>query len=494
MTMDPAVSVLVGRDRVAVQPVNGEAEIPAVPATHVVIELEGQSVPSELLINDEFFPVIRGDSGRRGHVLLDATRATGFHQFTWQGQRFCFATVDGKLRLEGILELLSRIGREGLSWGQQLIFSDGSAIRDPRVDFAWLRRIRRDAIQLFTEVSENPARRLASLPRLQRPRGGRALIPETLSALRGRPHLLEAHPSGLLKVGGVRYMPRRVVARSTTTTHDTIGNRRATRLLLDLLDLSAELRDGGQVPKRGVQWLNVFDRELSVFQRRFPFCNLERESVRLPPDPSPEEIVESRYEAIYGLWRELVHERGWSPTDRPTDRYAYVAHSDQIFQAFVAVVMAEAFGADRRYPFLRPGLDEASFRSDRWEIYYDTAPPRPQFTSWRDDSCRPAALTPDYTFLDLGRGRGLLGDAKYRAVSGNGRLPSSSLTECQAYMQHFGVPSFAVFYPGEDRFLREVSGEGNVILEVSITSFDGLVDWVRHHVRPRLEALMHVVR
>lgn len=487
-----SVAVLVDSKRITVPP-QPFADVPVVPATHLVVEIEDRvPLPREILINDEPFPIIRDPEGTRGHVLIDRTRSTGYHRFRHGGATYCFGTADAKLQLDGIVRILEVIRSEGLSWGHQLICSNGAGIRDPRVDFAWLRRVGREVLQVCGMIAENPALRSEATVKVRRHRGGRALVAPTLSKLRAQPSaLLEKHHTGIISVGGERFMPRRVVTTAASVTHDTGGNRRATRLLLDVQDLTDHLLAADGLPKRARQWLEAFQASVTRLSSTFPFSSLHWAAARIPDSPAREEQSDPRYVRVVEILDELVWERGWNPISTVADRYAYVAESDAIYQAFVAVVLAEAFETRPVHSFLRGNIEEPSYRSERFEIYYDTAPPKPQFRSWRDRSSRPGRLTPDYVILDLERGRGLLGDAKYRASSGNGKLPGSSLNECQVYMQHFDVPTFAVFYPGRDRFIREVTGDGNIILEVSITPFEGVVDWVRDEVRPRLEAMMH---
>ncbi len=488
--MPTAVTILAGGRRIPIPPL-AQGEPPIVPAQHLVIEIEGDAVPGEILVNDEPFPVIRAADGRRGHTLLDRFRSAGFHRFQVDGETFCFGTADAKLELDGILTILRTIGHEGLSWGHQFIFSTGAVIRDPRVDYAWLRTAGREILNACLEIAERPAGEYTVRPRLQRPRGGRARLAETLSKLRADPTaLLEEHERGIVMVDGRRFMPRKVVSGSREVTHDTVANRRATRLLLASAALAYDVAKSADLPKRYRQWVEALRGQLNVLLAQFPFSNLIRVADRVPEAESVIEHTDPRYVLTYRLHDELTNELGWEPGLDVSDRFAYVGHSDEIYQAFVAVLLANAFGAERAVPYLRRNLTEPCFRSDRWDIYYDTAPPAPEYTSWRDRSSRPARLTPDYCIIDRRERRGLLGDAKYRSTPDRGRLPSSSLNDCQVYMQHFGVRNFAVFYPGPDRLIDEISGEGNTILEVSVTPFNGVAEWIATEVRPRLEALL----
>src|SRR5690606_16027497 len=114
----------------------------------------------------------------------------------------------------------------------------------------------------------------------------------------------------------------------TRITHDTIGNRRATRLLQDTADLGRELlASSSELPRRGRMWLEAYLREVHVVLDTFPFRNLQQKAVRLPDAPANEEVVEPNYQRVYELHRELVDARGWSPGTAISNRYAYIAHS-----------------------------------------------------------------------------------------------------------------------------------------------------------------------
>lgn len=488
--MPTTVSIIAGHRRIPVPPL-AAGEAPIVPASRLVLEIEGDGVPAEIDINGERHPVIRTDDATRGHTIIDPFRSTGFQRFQLHGETYCFGTADAKLELDGILDILEIIGREGLSWGHQLIFSSGTAIRDARVDYAWLRTVGEAIIEACRAIADQPASVITVEPGLQRPRGGRPHISKTLSKIRANPGaMLEEHEHGLFEAHGRRFMPRKVVAFARNVTYDTIANRRATRLLLATADLAAYVAQSRDIPTQHERWLATLTREVHRLLSDFPFNALIRAADRIPDSPSITELRDPRYELTYRLHEELVTERGWEPGRNVADRFAYVGYSDQIYQAFVAVLLANAYHADRIVPYLRADLDHPSFRSERWDIYYDTAPPAPQYTSWRDKSSRPARLTPDYCIIDRLEHRGLLGDAKYRGNGNGGRLPGSSLNDCQVYMQHFDIRTFAVFYPGPDRLIEAISGDGYTILEVSVTPFDGVADWVATAVRPRLDELM----
>lgn len=488
-----SVTVIAGRERIPVPPLPSGTP-PLVPAQQVVIEIEGTSLPIDISVNDESVPLIRTADATRGHILLDCFRSTGFHRLLLGTETYCFGTADAKLQLDGILRILDTIGREGLSWGHQLMFSDGATIRDSRVDYAWLRSASRRILSACNSIASRPLTKYSPQTRFQRPTGGRLRLAETIARIRRDSRtLLEAHPSGPFEHGGRRFMPRMAFLDSPTLSHDTPANRRATRLLQGTSDLIATISAGQDVPKRQRTWLNLLDAEFRLLLDLFPFKGLIQVCDRIADSPSVAELTDPRYRMVHELYDELFNLCGWTPSRKLASRFAYIGYSDQIYQAFVAVLLGSAFDAKRTLPYLHTNMAEPSFRSDNWDIYYDTAPPAPAFASWRDRSSRPAQLTPDYCVVDRRGQRGILGDAKYRG-NGSGRLPTSSISDCQVYMQHFGVKNFAVFYPGADAFMSEISGDGHTILEVSITPFAGVATWVAQEVRPALLTLMEPLR
>jgi hypothetical protein len=403
--------------------------------------------------------------------------------------------VDAKLQLNGILELLKTIGHEGLSWGNQLMFSDGLAVRDARIDYAWLRRACRRVIATCTDIAARPLTQQAAAVYFGRATGGHLKRAETIARLRADPRtLLEAHSRGVVQLGVMRFMPRRVCTERLSISADTPANRRATKLLIGTLHLLWSLKADTDLPRRPRLWLKLVEDQLSLLLDQFPFNSLLRVCHRIADRPSGPELADPRYRETYELYDELHNLLGWTPSQKVVNRFAYIGYADEIYQAFVAVLLAAAFGAKATRPYLKGDLAEPSFSAPGWDIYYDTKPPSPGYVSWRDHSARPASLTPDYTIIDKTAGRGLLGDAKYRGNAGGGRLPSASLCECQVYMQHFGLRNFAVFYPGKERFIAEVEGDGYTILEVSVTPFAGVADWMSAEVRPALEKLLEPLK
>jgi len=415
----------------------------------------------------------------------------GFHRLTVATQEFVFGTEDAKLQYAGILDILELIEHEGLGWGYQLFFSDGTAIRHPKVDFAWLTRAGPLIVSLAREIAVRPSRHSVGVSTREVPRSNRVLVRQTLSLLRREQlsKVLESHPTGVIKLAGRAYWPRVVIARKRQRSFDTVGNQRATHLLLLAQTLASRLRRERGLPPGARQVLNELGTAVGQCLSLFPFVHLKSAYFRLPDRPVREECIDDRYRTMFRLWEELTKERCWEPGLEAAPHFAYVTYADQIYQAFVACLIAQGLGAPRMGRSLMPGLKRPAFRSARFELYYDTVPPRPEFVSWRDDSSRPADLTPDVTVIDREHRRGMLIEAKYRSDDA-GNLPGEAILEAQVYMQSFGRKAIAVCYPGRTPAIDKITGSGNTVLAVSLAPFADVASYVRDVVRPALEAVM----
>lgn len=212
----------------------------------------------------------------------------------------------------------------------------------------------------------------------------------------------------------------------------------------------------------------------------------------MPDRPTALEMSDPRYELTFRLYEQLTKELGWNPTINIADRFAFVGYADQIYQAFVTLTLARAAGAERVDPGLRPYLSRPVFRSDRFDFYYDTMPPAPEFQNWRDASARPAQMRPDVTVVDKHSRTGVLIDAKYRLDKA--QVPSSALDDCHVYMQAFDCKTIVVCYPGPKPSVSRIAAAGYEILQVSLGPFDRLAEYVATDVWPAVEAAMRPLK
>jgi hypothetical protein len=487
-----SAAVISGRSRV---PLARDEHVKAptvVPAQYLTLEVEGRDLPEAAYLDGRHVPLLLNEAGSRGFLMIDTTGSVGFHSLRVGDAEWYFATQDAKLRLNGILTLLEFLEAEGLAWSGQLFFSDGSAIRSPKIDFAWLTRAAPRILELADLIAARPLRRAQLLQSHQPPGAGKLFLNETLALLRTNTRaLVEEDDRGLIAIANRRYSPRVVVTGRLERSFDVVGNRRMTHLLLLALELCHTLQAEPRLPRAIKAQLRQLSADLRARLELFPFVQLRSRATagKLPSRPASEEIADDRYRAVFDTYVELCQEMAWQPGVHIADRLAYVGFADQIYQAFVAVVLARAFDTKQVASSLWSDLSGPAFRSEAYDIYYDTVPPNPEFANWRDSSERPSDQKPDLTIVDRLARRGILADAKYR-VEPSGRLPTSGIHDAQVYLQSFELKSIAICYPGNAPLVTHIAAKGYTILEVSVGPFPGLQDYLRNDVRPALEAAM----
>jgi hypothetical protein len=451
----------VGRIRIDTE----STEAPAlVPSANIMVEIEGTDLPGFAFLNNLRVKLNLAEGGVRAYLLFDFHRSVGFHRLEVADTTCLFGTEDAKLQLAGMEEMLDYVGDAGLSWGHQLFFADGTSIRHPKVDYAWLTTHAEELIAIGASIADEPRKRGTFIERRSRPTGGKVLLQETFRLLRRNPRLyLDEHSEGIIAVGTTRYHPRAVVMSKPVDSSVTIANRRVAAVLRQSAEIAAGLL--AHVPKgsRPAVLKTQLDCEQLLDSPTFQqLGNVHRD---LPAEPTIEELTDERYARMFELHEELRTKLGWEAARTPSSPFAYVEYADQIYQAFVALTMAHALGASLAVPALKPGLSVPCFRSERFAIYYDTIPPKPEFANWRDASRRPADMRPDLTIIDVEQNTGILIDAKYR-VEKTGTLSTSALNEAQVYMQSFGVKKIGICYPGSPLAVTDVAAQGNVILEI----------------------------
>ena len=484
------VAVISGRSRVSLASGAELKEPTVVPAQYLTLEVEGQDLPEAVYLDSRQVPLLRNEASTRGFLMVDTTGSVGFHSLRVADAEWYFATQDAKLKLNGILKLLEFLEAEGLAWSGQLFFADGSAIRNPKIDYAWLERMGPRVLAVGDAIAARPLRRAQLVRSHQPPRAGKLFLKDTLALLRTNARaLMEQDEHGLIAVGNRRYSPRVVVAGRLERSFDVVGNRRMTHLLLLTLELCQSLQAEPRLPRAVKPWLRQLSADLQARLEAFPFVHLRSRPGRLPSRPAPEEIADERYREAFDIYVELCQEMAWEPGVHIADRFAYVGFADEIYEAFVAVVFARAFEAKQVSSSLWSQLSVPVFRSDTYDIYYDTVPPKPEFANWRDASERPSDQKPDLTIVDRNARRGILADAKYR-VGPSGRLPTSGIHDAQVYLQSFERKSIVICYPGNAPSITRVTGKGYTILEVSLGPFPGLEAYLRNDVRPAVEAAM----
>lgn len=415
--------------------------------------------------------------------VVDLARSTGFHAITIDGLRtYRFATVDAKAKLEGIRDMLSVLQREGLSWGSQLFFADGDGLPDNRMFARWLQVDGASAATVLEDIAFRPGTRSQQVIEASSFARPPFDVAASLALYRRSPETLEERVDGAIQVGGRRFTPRKVFSRQQSEALDTPPNRRAAALATMALRFSSTLRD--LVPAEMVAGID----ELRMRFERIGAMPLYRDGNQpvkpLSETPYPEELSDHRYSAVLRHYRQLSNMAGWNPSLLGSAEI-FVRHSDEIYQAFVACMIADGFGMRRTVDELRPHSDRPSFESDDYMMWYDTRPPF--LVSWRGETDLPDDPRPDIVIVNKKDGRFVLLDAKYRVRHGS--PTNDSLTEVQYYLNTYGLCMAAIAYPGSGAPL-EADARGNRLVAVPIGATEGIRDVVRRHYVPLLESLV----
>lgn len=464
--MRPAVRLLSGSQIIPL-----DQDVVSVPAGPTVVSIEGhRSLDVRLDGKRQFFGVIGDDSPYL--MAVDLTRSTGFHRIDVGPHTWWFATEDSKLKLAGVQEMLNYLHTSGTGWAGQILFSNGTVLRDPHVIFSWLEQNAGTALKASEEILRAPRVRSIESRKLSR-RGGKGVsVSRTLALLRRNPSsYLEEVDEGPLRVQNKEYVPLRVVVGSRTNTFDTVANRRAARLLGEIASLAAEViaaRPDAHVVERCHKWI-----ERAGAARSRPIARqlaAQVSAVTLNAPRQVEEAVDPRYRTSYELNRS-VGKFAWSATREILPTYSYVQRSDTIYQAFVANVMAEAF--DLRPTSAVLGQKSPAFSGSKFDLYYDARPPQKVLRSWRSYTQQPDSSRPDLVLQNRVTGEVLVLDAKYR-LDGEAATESSR-KDIVSYMQLYGLNHTVIVYPGSISVgPTAISSHGKSIVEVPVSPAPGL--------------------
>lgn len=434
------------------------------------IELDGREKISVPIGDDRMF-------------IIDLGRSTGFHAITINGLRtYRFATVDAKAKLNGIRDMLRVLENDGLSWGNQLFFSDGEGVPDNRMFVRWLQTEGATVAGVLEEIALRPtcrSRETMGPSSFARPPFD---VAGSLALYRRSPETLEERANGAIEVAGRRFTPRTVISRQHMQATDTPPNRRAAVLGRLALRLTTSLRD--LVPNDMAQQIGELRLRFERVMMMPLFQTLGVGPRPISDVPHPEELSDYRYSAVLRHYRQLNNMPGWNPALQGSAE-TFVRHSDEIYQAFVACVIAEAFGMKRVVDELRPHGKRPSFESDEYSMWYDTQPPF--MDSWRQGTSLPDDPRPDLVIVDKRDSRFALVDAKYRVK--NGGPTNDSLAEVQYYLNTYGLNMAAIAFPGT-RAVLTAEAQGNRLLALPIGPEAAIVERVRkEHLKP-LQNLM----
>lgn len=422
--------------------------------------------------------------GEKSWLSVDLSRSTGYHCLTLDGVRhYRFATQDAKAKLDGVRDMLTLLDREGLSWGGQLFFTDGQGLPDNRIFVRWLQTSGPTAVQALEAIVERPKLRSTRITEASAFACPPFDVARSLALYRRDPTVLEERPSGPLRFGNRRFTPRIVVSARRAEDVDNPPNSRAADLARLGAGFCATVLE--VVPDDMAAPLQDLAGRFGRLLRSPLFRRLSARREALSREPYPEELFDSRYASVFRFHKELRGPLGWSPS-LAGNAESFVRYAHEIYQAFVACILADAFDMRPTFASLGPFRSEPSFESERFAMWYDTEPPA--LRSWRRSTPLPDAPRPDMCLVDKETGRLVLIDAKYRA---SGNLPTNdSLAEVQYYLNAFGLSSAAVAYIAAGRSPILVAAEGHRLLALPIAPNVDLREAVREEHVPALLALL----
>lgn len=456
------------------------AEPVTVPAGQLVIAVSGTSRRTVLLDGKLW----RLSSGREALLALDLKRSTGYHRLDVEGATFWFATEDAKLGLEGIEQMLAHLRTLGTGWTGQALFSDGSALRDVHVLYAWLDQWADNALAAVRAILAAPRSVSKNARALSRRGAPGVLLAPTLRLLRSAPtQYLSPSDSGLFNIEGQGYDPLRIVVRRRRTSLDSIANRRAVGLLASMVRALQEVLGSASDTNTQIRcrlWLN----QAQTLQRR-PIAQSLRSGTPVVAPRQAEETTEARYRASYNVSQDLRRQFGWSANVSVMPRYSYVEYADSVYQMYVAHCIAGALGLSQTSEVF--GAKTPAFSGPNFDLYCDSPCPPRVLRSWRAASAAPDTSRPDLLLHERSTGRVAVLDAKYRL--GKGEATEDSRKEVTAYMGLYGLRTVTIVFPGEAHAERTISGEGRTIVELPLkppaTTAD--LDLSLARVRERLE-------
>jgi hypothetical protein len=466
--------------------VDGDPKV--VPAANVVIAVEApDALP--ILLDGRLAPFRRVGGERL--LGLDLTRSTGFHRIqVGAATEFWFGTEDAKLGLSGIEQMLKWLRDECRSWTGQLLFSNGEALLDPYVAYGWLDQHADAGLGAAQSVVDAPRRGARTVRRVTDRGGGRIDVKASLSLLRRRQMELLVPAAEGIPLAGDYFLPRKVVERTRVPSLNTQANRRVAWLVALIARLAEFVGTAGpSAPERDRS--SVWSQRARLMLSQSFLAQLTPSlAVYSPPaSPSTEELTDRRYAAVLERSRTAGALGSWLPTVAARPVHAYVQYADEVYQAFVATVVAEALDLERVANSF--GAAQPVYRGKSLDLYSDAVPPGRVMRSWRSYTPAPDDYRPDLLLHDVSLGAVLLGDAKYR--QGPNGPAESGRKDMHAYMAAFGVANAVMFYPpvaGKPLTLDVVSAQGQTLFEVALAPHPDLNDFMSTRVVPAVIAAM----
>lgn len=284
-----------------------------------------------------------------------------------------------------------------------------------------------------------------------RPPGPTIDIAATRDLLLRRPELLAPSAQGVMSSPLGLLAPCLVVSRVPSQTPNIPENRRIARFVARLWFDAEAVARLGILAGTDLAALLRAQRELAlVISETFFGCLPVIEGEEMDLEASVLERDDARYAALHTLRTQYMTEVAATPDVDQLGRQ-HTARPDEVFQALCTLLLAAAFGLERR----RDADGREMWESDEWLMYANRVGALP---SWRSKTSRPDDYRPDFVLVRRASQTRVLLDAK-ASVDATGHVPSERLKEVQAYLNAFGMRAAGVLYPGPMARARLVSSE-----------------------------------
>lgn len=458
-----------------------EGSVPAVvPAGPVTVLLDDDLADPPLL---DGHPLSMTRIGGVRISMVDLTRSTGFHCLRLSENRaYWFASEDGKLQLDGVFQMLEFLEVEGLSWGSQLFFADGQSLTTPQAVARWAESDGPVLASALEDIADRPimeqniytAQTAVTRPPLD--------LAKSMALFRRQPNLLEPSAIGTIEVDGTCYSPREVVKKRRGEESNSVPNRRAKlagELALRLIDQhQSHVPAPFGVRLNALRW-RIHNALTAPFFQQVTQADLVSES-----PPESDELSDPRYEITHRSALQLLQFGGSKFSSLQDGNEVYVRYADQVYQAFVACVLANALGLVNQFRDLQPHRRTASFASADLQLWYDSE--CSPLTSWRENSSKPDLPRPDLVLRRRVEEKFCLIDCKYRLAAN--KIPESAIAEVQYYMQTYGLNSASIVFPGNLSEVQKIQGKGNTLLLIPLRPDSSLSNFVQTAILPALQS------
>jgi len=453
-------------------------------------------------LDDVQLPVSWHQGAKLAVWSTDLTNQVGFHRLSVQvagrTHTFDFRTSTAKATWDEVRLMAEVCASSYLGYRRQFAYmaANGTTrkVRLPQIHYAWLRDRLPEIERLVRSINDRPAVSHVRTTEVSLRSKGLS-IAQTSRLLREKHHLLERAEGGPIQVGGVSYWPSRVAVQSQARQTQLEEHIQIAAFLqvmtTQCLDLATVVASAMRTEVQG------FADHLKNLRALPVFRNLLVRPGAKPTNVLPTTI--QRSDKRYGRIRDLQAEYGADiadSTDFAKSIRANVKDVWEVYQTFVTHVIGNALGLEYSSPDkdLRKRSSQGwSMRSEDWQLFFDTKPPKNVLASWRDAAGRPADERPDVLLVRPATGHVVVLDAKFKLDAQASQATQEDLFEMQGYLNSFAAKSGGIIFPGPAMASNRISAEGNSLLELPIRAGHfaaaGSVEAVHEYVREALKSL-----